>query len=152
MPSHLETVPELLAKLKWDPAFLDEPSRGSRWGVGKKKWGSKCPNRVPGVYFIRENGVLVYIGLSGHCIKVRCYRKFSKPDVWQGKPRFSYEETKDVHVYEIAHIIVRDKKMRNEMEQMLIRELNPRDNRQVAPGEPLPVDPNWAPITEDAPF
>ena len=155
MPSHLETVPEIMAKLTWDPAFLDKPSRGSTWGVGTKAWGMKCGNKQPGVYFIRENGVLVYLGISKYDLKMRCYRKFSKPDVWQGKPRLNYEQLKEVHVYEVAHIVVRSQDMRVEMEAMLIRELKPRDNKQVAPGEMLerlPIDPNWVVDERPAPF
>ena len=115
--------------LKWYPLFTG--TIYGPYGVKRRKRGLPCKYKTKGVYLIRENGIIVYIGQSGHCIKKRCYRKFEAPYSWRGTTALNYSSRIYTHTYEVAFIPSSDQIIRNHMEAELIKRFDPRDNNQV---------------------
>lgn len=86
-----------------------------------------------GVYVIKENGEVVYIGMSASCVVEACYRHFYYwNDFWTntGKHyRVTYYDKLGRHKYEVA-ILELTPEQSATMERGLIIALNPRDNKQ----------------------
>lgn len=85
-----------------------------------------------GIYFIRENGIIVYVGMSESCVVEACYRHFYPwRDCYRGmgcEYRTTYVNKLEEHTYEIA-ILHLQKEQVVMMERALIFSLKPRDNR-----------------------
>lgn len=86
----------------------------------------------PGIYIIKENNVVVYIGMSGSCVVESLYRHFYRwRDCYRGmgcEYRTSYYDLLEVNKYEVAILLIEEKQV-NEVERALIWSLKPRDNR-----------------------
>ena len=93
----------------------------------------KAYNKKCGVYFIKENGVIVYIGMSTHCVVKALYRHFySWQDCYRGmgrEYRTTYAHLLETNNYE-ATIIETAEEQTHDLEKTLIIGLNPRDNRE----------------------
>lgn len=96
------------------------------------KWCSlKNKYKKKGVYLIKENGVLVYIGMSGSCVKKALYRHFQiwNDRRWEYYPsEHQYERVvydRNEYKYEVA--IIESEDAAN-LEKKLILKYNPRDN------------------------
>jgi hypothetical protein len=70
-----------------------------------------------GVYLIKENGTLVYVGYAGECNKVA-----------PAPYRVSYRQQMSSNTYEVR-LIHCSKKQASRLEKVLILRYNPRDNR-----------------------
>lgn len=104
-------------------------------------------NKKRGVYFIKENGILVYIGSSRNNCTKTLYRHFQK---WNDK-RFN-RIVYDRKYCEVAFIEVDNY---HELEVEFIRLFKPRDNKQLYIQESEinstpPVE--WGQIPEIIPF
>ena len=152
----LKPQPAITQELKWYPAYLPEPGRGGRITKnGDRKWGMPCAIRQHGVYLIREDGVVVYVGTSANCLRKRCYRKFEEPNSYhRTTPEVSYKSRLDRHVYEVAFVVCADLEDRKLIEAHLIDEFKPRDNIRSEILEPILVDgEGWDVVPdEDIPF
>lgn len=153
----MKPQPDITQELKWYPAYLPEPGRGGRITKnGDRKWGMPCAIRQHGIYLIREDGVVVYVGTSANCLRKRCYRKFEAPDAYAGRrPQASYKDSLHLHVYEVAFVICPDKEDRALIEAHLIDEFKPRDNRRDELLDPILVDgEGWGDVIpdDDIPF
>jgi hypothetical protein len=89
-----------------------------------------------GVYLIKENGTLVYVGYAGECLYRTLYRHFQN---WTSKSyhsnkvapapyRVSYRQQMSSNTYEVR-LIHCSKKQASRLEKVLILRYNPRDNR-----------------------
>ncbi len=148
----MKPQPAITQELKWYPAYLPEPGRGGRITKnGDRKWGMPCPIRQKGIYLIREDGVVVYVGHSGNCLRKRCYRKFEEPNAYQRRtPEVSYKSRLDLHVYEVAFVICPEVEDRMLIEANLIDEFKPRDNIRDELLDPILVDgEGWGPVLTD---
>lgn len=107
--------------------------------VAKRRTGIQCP-KTPGVYFIREDGVLVYVGYSGTDVKKALYRHFQKwgtkrnpwidPCHYPPYDNVTYHSRLDMWNYTVSVYKTDTKDESWEMEKRLIRRLKPRDNRE----------------------
>jgi len=107
--------------LEFKPAFegkIDSKRRARTYKSFSKK---------AGCYIIKENGLIVYIGVSRHCIVKACYRHFY---TWNCKAqkRITYVDRFSKNDYTVL-LIPLDPNDALKMEQTLIITLNPRDNR-----------------------
>ena len=141
-------VISISVQLTWSPAYL--PQKGN---FGPQKYGMRVKPRSKGVYLIREDGKVVYVGQSQHDLRNRCYRKFQKPDTWRGHQRLSYVEKRGDHVCEVSFLVLPDKEERDLVEAHLIAEFKPRDNVKNEIIELPEGDDTFKPIPdEDVPF
>ncbi len=92
---------------------------------GKKK-RSLTKRKIAGVYFIKEDGIIVYIGMSQSCLISALYRHFYRYSDSHRKPR-TYYKSNNAN-FEIA-IIQTSKEDAPILERGLILSVNPRDNR-----------------------
>lgn len=92
----------------------------------KKSYGLKGINGIPGVYFIKEDDVIVYIGMSRVNVQKALYRHFQHWKSWRQR-RVSYKNTLLNHKYEVACITM-EYFMAHETEKAYILMYNPRDN------------------------
>lgn len=108
-----------IESLTFLPAYLQvENKRGKVYGIKgiRKKYG---------VYFIRENGILVYVGMSRSNLQEALYRHFQDwSRSWKQK-RVMYKSSENN--YEVA-CITTDKDAAHPLEKCYILEFNPRDN------------------------
>jgi hypothetical protein len=96
--------------------------------------------KIAGVYFIKENGVIVYIGMSAKCLYDTLYRHFQKwTDNRNGYmiqysnppyPRVTYQPFLQEHDYEIFYFPCIGGKEAHELEKAYIRHYQPRDNKE----------------------
>lgn len=90
--------------------------------IGKKRHG---------VYMIKEDGIIVYVGMSQYCVLERCYRHFytwSARKHFRGKYHFlTYYDKLNEHDYEVA-ILETAKEQAQLLEQAMILIMKPRDN------------------------
>lgn len=90
----------------------------------------------PGIYFVKENGVLVYVGKSHTNLSVRCachFRKKSKGKDGQSHSgvHVFYDRTKEQYEVLLVDVPLRSIKtlgLVSEIESFFISLLNPRDN------------------------
>jgi hypothetical protein len=108
-----------IESLTFLPAYLPEKNkRGKIYGLAGIR-------RKTGVYFIRENGILVYVGMSRSNLQEALYRHFQDwRKSWRQK-RTTY--TFEPGVHEVA-CITTDKDAAHPLEKCYILEYNPRDN------------------------
>jgi hypothetical protein len=113
-----------LDKLNWVPSYIN--GKAGITGIVLKK-------RIPGLYFIKENDVLVYIGKSAYNVKQVLYRHFQQwnPDRTCRHYRVSYEKGGDyqVAVHLFNQLEVHDAEILN------IQKYQPRDNRKLYENE-----------------
>jgi heterodisulfide reductase subunit A-like polyferredoxin len=87
-------------------------------------------NKKAGVYMIKENENIVYIGMSQSCVVEALYRHFYEwNDVRQYANRVTYFNKLHKHNYQVV-IMVTTKQEAAKLEQSMIITLNPRDNRE----------------------
>lgn len=79
-----------------------------------------------GVYLIKEDGIVVYVGMSRSCVVKACYRHFYKWTSWKQR-RVVYRDTLDVKEYTVM-IIPMYVTQAHDLEKALILTMNPRDN------------------------
>ena len=93
----------------------------------------KSHSKKSGVYIIKENGIIVYVGMSNHCVVKACYRHFYPwQDCYRGmgrEYRTTYYDQLESNDYEVI-IIVTNKDQSGELEKSLIISISPRDNRE----------------------
>ena len=80
----------------------------------------------PGVYIIKEDGKVVYVGFSGYSVYKTMYRHFQ---VWnhRGQEVVSYASRMNRHRYTVRPIICTQAQA-YALEKRLIRKYHPRDN------------------------
>lgn len=129
--------------------------------------------RRSGVYLFKENGVVVYVGKTVGYLYATVYSHMLKQyDDSEHHSRARYFETRNTHHYEVGIIEVSSYKRSHKslaiavgkLERMLIRQFNPRDNRNYTtssddePIEWFDEGDFWKPpltetnFLEDAPF
>lgn len=111
----------------------------------------------PGIYFIKENGVLVYLGKSHTNLSFRCASHFRKKNSgvdkngnsYRGRHVF-YDRTKERYEILLIDVPLRGIKtpgLIDEMEKFFISLLNPRDNRKDKKVEEAKIE-----VTEKTPI
>lgn len=128
-------------------------------GIYKKRTLGKTRSRA-GCYLIKENGVIVYVGMSKSCVVTAMYRHFYNWDDHQY--RVSYFKKMSKNKYEAA-IFYAMKEEAPKLEQSLIMLLNPRDNKEMYENI-IPAllekhgyvkankKPGWEAYSDEAPF
>ncbi len=91
-----------------------------------RKYNMRGVEKKSGIYFIKENGLLVYIGMSRSNLQEAMYRHFQHWKSWKQR-RVSYKYTLDTHNYEVA-CVTTGKDMAHPLERAYILKFNPRDN------------------------
>lgn len=87
-------------------------------------------SKKAGVYMIKENDTIVYIGMSQSNVVEALYRHFYEwNDVRQYANRVTYFNKLHKHNYKVV-IMVTTKEEAPKLEQSMIITLNPRDNRE----------------------
>ncbi len=110
-----------IESLTFLPAYLPEKNKRG------KVYGLQGIRKKAGVYFIRENGILVYVGMSRSNLQEALYRHFQDwSRSWKQK-RVFYKHEVDVHNYEVA-CITTESDQAHPMEKCYILQYNPRDN------------------------
>ncbi len=114
------------------------------WPSGKI--GHPVRRKETGVYLIKENNQIVYIGQSKSCVYKACYRHFQKwVEVNGGQRRVSYKETIDQKKYQIAILLV-EPSLVDQIEASLIKGFTPRDNYQFIEPNPITGRPDQIPF------
>lgn len=108
--------------------FLFQPAFNGRINSSRRVRTYKTFKKQPGCYLIKENGVIVYVGMSKHCVVKACYRHFYKWTSWR-RQRVTYFDRLDEKEYTIL-IIPLPMEQVCQMEQSLIITMNPRDNKE----------------------
>lgn len=142
MPDHPQNDQSASSGLIWYPLYTGTWLNNMTGELCRKR-GMPCKHRTKGVYLIRENGLVIYVGQSGHCVKKRCYRKFEAGYCYQGgRVALNYSENIDIMLYQVAYIPASDPVMRTQLEAELIRRFDPRDNVQMPelPSEVIPAE------------
>ncbi len=93
---------------------------------GTKPYGIKGTANKPGVYLIKENDNLVYVGMSRSNLEKALYRHFQHWKSWRQR-RVSYKSTLTEHKYTVA-CITTEKEAAHPTEKAYILQFNPRDN------------------------
>lgn len=110
--------------LSFVPAYLSKSKCGIR--------GTKEVRRKTGVYFIKEDGELIYIGMSKSCVYNALYRHFQHwvaHDRTRHKhKRLTYKHWLKKHKYEVA-IVYLEKEIVDHVERFNIGTYRPRDNK-----------------------
>jgi hypothetical protein len=109
-----------LENLTFVPAYKPQ-TEGKR-----AKYGLTGMRDKPGVYFIKENNELVYVGMSRCNLLKALYRHFQHWKSWNQR-RVSYKHDLKTHAYEIA-VITTERDHAHETEKAYILKFNPRDN------------------------
>ena len=89
------------------------------------------PRKRPGVYLIKENEVIVYVGMSASCVVTAMYRHFYRwSDSKTGRAvyRVTYNRRLSENKYTCI-IIHTETHQAAQMEKAFIRSIKPRDNR-----------------------
>jgi len=121
-----ESMEEFLQTLQFVPPY--KILNGRRRTTLRQYWYLK------GVYFICENGMVIYIGMSQSCVYKALYRHFESWD----DPRIKRQTyTDDPFRYQVAIIPSDDA---TQLEKEMIRLFKPRDNREFYEQDiPVPV-------------
>lgn len=99
-----------------------------------------------GVYLIKEDGVIVYVGMSNYCVNKALYRHFQS---WSDRTGEHERRTYDGNSDRYTVAIIQTVGKADHLEQELIRGLKPRDNRELyVPDENASV----VTVYESAPF
>lgn len=93
---------------------------------GNKQYGLTGINQKQGVYFIKENDVLVYVGMSRSNLLKALYRHFQHWKSWNQR-RVTYKNSLAQNVYTVA-CITTQKEAAHPHEKAYILMYNPRDN------------------------
>lgn len=110
-----------IESLTFLPAYLPtQNKRGRTYGLAGIR-------KKTGVYFIKENDVLVYVGMSRSNLQEALYRHFQDWSRSWAQKRVYYKNEIDVHNYTVA-CITTEKDEAPIMEKCYILEFNPRDN------------------------
>jgi len=110
-----------IESLTFLPAYL--PTKTKRG----KTYGLAGIRKKSGVYFIKENDVLVYVGMSRSNLQEALYRHFQDWSRSWAQRRVFYKNELHEHVYTVA-CITTDKDEAHPLEKCYILEFNPRDN------------------------
>lgn len=81
-----------------------------------------------GVYIIKENGIIVYVGMSQSCVTEALYRHFYRYNDTHRKPR-TYYNIDNGNTYSVC-ILYSTADDAPKLERGLILGINPRDNRE----------------------
>ena len=108
-----------ISELTFVPAYLPVTNKRG------KTYGLQGIRKKQGVYFIKENGKLVYVGMSRSNLQEALYRHFQDWRKSWSQKRTTYIFEQGVH--EVA-CITTDKETAHELEKCYILEFNPRDN------------------------
>src|SRR4051794_12873528 len=93
-------------------------------GIYRKRTLAKCCKKA-GCYLIKENGIVVYVGMSQSCVTEALYRHFYEWNDRRGDHiRITYFNKMTLHKYEVV-IIITNKDEAPKLEQSLILLLNP---------------------------
>lgn len=110
-----------------------------------------------GVYLIKENGILVYVGMSGNNLYRTMYRHF---EAWYHKQQevVSYQSRLSRHKYTVRVILCTPAQAAR-LERYLVLKHNPRDNDLKYKGYQLNAWDNQVyetytktPVTDEVPF
>ena len=80
-----------------------------------------------GVYLICEHNVLVYVGMSNYSVNKALYRHFQR---WTDRRQYRVTYNADTGNYFVAILPVGKTDDAGVLERLLIKALNPRDNRE----------------------
>lgn len=99
----------------------------------------------PGVYIVKEDGKVVYVGFSGYSVYKTMYRHFQ---VWnhRGQKVVSYASRMSRHTYTVRPVLCTGKQA-YALEKRLIRKYHPRDNEvtyELMLQEQSPVQSRYA--------
>lgn len=95
-------------------------------GKGKRAYLSQKKFKVPGVYIIKENDIVVYIGMSKSDVWRSLYRHFQEWNDWR-RERITYKHLMQQHKYEVS--VIRTTPFdASQLETVLIQKYRPRDN------------------------
>lgn len=89
----------------------------------------KCYFKKAGVYIIKENGIVVYVGMSKSCVVEAMYRHFYRWKDWR-EERVTYYASLGLFQYECA-ILVFNSDTVEQVERALIFSMKPRDNKNL---------------------
>jgi hypothetical protein len=93
-----------------------------------KKRSLSAYMRQAGIYLIKENDIIVYVGMSKSCVVKACYRHFERWNDSRGIPRMTYKEFLETYSYSVLIIPVCAHQVEG-FERALIVALKPRDNK-----------------------
>ncbi len=131
-------------------------------GIYKKRTFANSRGKY-GCYLIKENGKIVYVGMSQSCVVEAMYRHFYHWNVTrQFQYRVTYFDRMSINKYTVQ-IIFTNKEESAKLEQSLILLLQPRDNReryeeiipsliQKIANKNISEKSTWEPIQEQSPF
>lgn len=96
------------------------------------RFGLKNIRHKKGIYIIKEEGQIVYIGMTKYCLQIVLYRHFQawNPDRSSRHYRVSYFDRKNYLKYEVAAITEFNNISIEDTEKLLILKHLPRDNRK----------------------
>ncbi len=112
----MELIP--IESLTFLPAFVPTKNKLRKYGLQGIRYKF-------GVYFIRENGILVYVGMSRSNLQEALYRHFQDWRKSWAQKRVNYLDFNNI--YTVA-CITTEKEEAHPMEKCYILEYNPRDN------------------------
>lgn len=111
-----------------EEVFEFAPAFEGKIDTGRRRRTFRRYANKAGCYIIKENGLIVYIGVSRHCLVKACYRHFYKWTCWAQK-RITYVDQLEQNEYTVMIMPLKPEDALK-MEQTLIITLNPRDNRE----------------------
>ncbi len=96
------------------------------------KYGLKGIAKKTGLYIIKEDDMIVYIGRTSHCLQKVLYRHFQawNPDRQSVHRRVTYFDRKNIFQYQVATIVMDDINKISDAERLLILKYLPRDNHK----------------------
>lgn len=99
---------------------------------------NRSTRKKSGVYIIKENSEIVYVGMSKSCLYSACYRHFWS---WKQHPKYkriTYVSSISNRLYQVAFIECEPLKTYS-LESSLITYLAPRDNTQFLDSTAIPI-------------
>jgi hypothetical protein len=110
-------------RTKWLKVYESTPT-GKSYG----KTNMSIANGKIGLYFIKEDGVIVYVGQSKYNLYKTALRHFQKWNDTEQKARISYKKYLDFADYEIQFLFL-SKSWIDDEECKYIKKHDPRDNK-----------------------
>lgn len=153
----IKKIIEGIAKSRFKKVFKVTPTvrRNAKYNISRKDYKD-----ATGVYIIKEDGVIIYVG-SSYRIKVN--GTYSKPSLYKtiirhfqswkkseiinpstGRkipyPRISYRSKVRKHTYSIRVIKCKSKSIAEKLEKALVIKHNPRDNKAKYESYQIPIE------------
>jgi len=84
---------------------------------------------LTGVYIIKRDGKIIYVGDADGLLYKTAIRHFQKWNDTEYKKRISYKDTLDDYRYTIRLVVTNTAEQAHKLEQALIKKYDPEDNR-----------------------